>query len=108
MSAFGGKADIIAGRHPKKLHRERAANADVKHCKTVKLHASKISCLGVTGHKQTFRHSFDHFIGEQQERLGRRETECLGRLEIDHEFKLDRRLHWQIARRFALENAINV
>ena len=52
--------------------------------------------------------SLDHLVGEQQERLGKREAERLGRLKIDDEFKLDWRLHWQIARRLAFEDAINI
>ena len=52
--------------------------------------------------------SLDHLVGEQQEQLGKREAERLGRLKIDDEFKLDWRLHWQIARRLAFEDAINI
>ena len=54
------------------------------------------------------RHSLDHLVGKQQERLGRREAECLGRLEIDDEFKFDWRLHRQVACLFTFENAINI
>jgi hypothetical protein len=36
------------------------------------------------------RHSFDHLVGELQERVTNRQAERLGRLEIDDEFKLGR------------------
>jgi hypothetical protein len=42
------------------------------------MHRGKLHCL------------FDHLVGEQQERLTKREAERLGRLEVDHEFKLVR------------------
>jgi hypothetical protein len=51
---------------------------------------------------------FDHLVGEQQERFTNREAECLGRLKIDDEIKLNRRLRWQIGRRFALEDAVDI
>jgi hypothetical protein len=35
-------------------------------------------------------------------------AECLGGLEVDHQFVLGRRLHWQVGRLLALEDAINV
>ena len=55
-----------------------------------------------------WRTLFDDLVGELYERLTKREAEGLCRLEIDDEFKLDWCLHWQIARRFSFENAINI
>ena len=37
-----------------------------------------------------------------------REAKCLGGLEVDHKFVLCRRLHWQVCRLLALEDAIDV
>jgi hypothetical protein len=54
--------------------------------------ADKRRAVGLSAlcQKQTSRHLFEHLVGEEQERLRKREAERLGRLEIDDEFKLDR------------------
>src|SRR6201982_370163 len=53
-------------------------------------------------------HSFDHLVGAGQPRLRNVETQRLGSLQIDHELVLGRRLHWQVARLLALENAVDI
>ena len=64
--------------------------------------------MSAEGQYRKLATSLDHLVGELQEGASNRETERLGRAEIEDEFKLARRLHWQIARRLALENAINI
>jgi hypothetical protein len=51
---------------------------------------------------------FDHLIGcgEQRRRYG--QASCFCGLQVDYEFVFGRRLHWQVGRFLALENAINI
>src|SRR5215813_15253169 len=51
---------------------------------------------------------FDHLVGACQQRRRHRQAEGPSRLEIDDQVKLGRRLHRQIGRLLALENAIDV
>jgi hypothetical protein len=52
--------------------------------------------------------SFDHLVGASENRCRNVQTERLGGLQVDHEFVLGRRLHRQIGRLLAFENAIDV
>ena len=47
----------------------------------------------------------DHIVGADQERLWGSETEHLGGLETDHRFVLGGRLHREVSRLLALEDA---
>ena len=51
---------------------------------------------------------FDHFIGACEQQRRHDETERLRRLEIDRQFILGRRLHWQVGRLLAFEDAVDV
>src|SRR5215472_9050217 len=51
---------------------------------------------------------FDHLVAKLQERFSNRQAERLGCLQIDNEFELYWRLHWQISWPLTPENAIHV
>src|SRR5262245_50715361 len=51
---------------------------------------------------------FNHLISPQQQRRRDRETERLGRLEVDDQLELCGPLHWQIGGRRSSENFVNV
>jgi len=52
--------------------------------------------------------SFDHLIGAGEQRLRHGEPECLRGFQIDDKFILGRRLHGEIGRFLAFENAIDI
>jgi hypothetical protein len=51
---------------------------------------------------------FDHLVGagDDRRRYGEADHSCSS--QVDNEFELNRRLHWQISRLFALKDTINV
>jgi hypothetical protein len=51
---------------------------------------------------------FDHLVGASEQRVRHVEAERFGRLEVDHQLVLGRRLHRKVGRLLALENAIDV
>jgi hypothetical protein len=51
---------------------------------------------------------FDHLVGESEECCRDFKTECLHGLEVDHEFKLSRRLDPELAGFVAFEDAASV
>jgi|RhiMetdeSRZDD1v2_1073273.scaffolds.fasta_scaffold262853_2 dihydrofolate reductase len=60
------------------------------------------------GPKADIAASFDHLIGAGEQRRWHSETERFGSLQVDDEIILGRRLHREIARFLALEDAINI
>ena len=64
--------------------------------------------MSAMGQKRTSSRSLDHLIGASKQSCWHIKTEGLGGLEIDHQFVLGRRLHREVARLFALEDAIDV
>ena len=58
--------------------------------------------------KRTFRHSFDHLIGDLLEMHRHVEAQRLGGLEIDDKLILRRRLHRHVGWLLALEDAVDV
>src|SRR5215469_8440783 len=50
----------------------------------------------------------DQVVGSGEHRGWHREAECLGRFQVDDQFVFCRRLHRQISRLLALEDAIDV
>src|SRR6516225_9511437 len=53
-------------------------------------------------------HSLDHLVGKRDQFVWDLKSERLGGFEIDGKLELDRRLHRQIARFFAVQDAIEV
>ncbi len=51
---------------------------------------------------------FDHLVGAGKHGRRHVEAERLGRLEVEHRLVLGRRLHWQVGRLLALQDAIDV
>ena len=51
---------------------------------------------------------FDHLVGSGEQRLRHVEPEGLRGFEVDHQLVLGWRLHGEIARLLALENAIDI
>jgi len=59
-------------------------------------------------HQRCLAHSLDHLVGAGKKRWRHREAERLRGLEIDYQVVFGRRLHRQVARLLALEDAVNV
>src|SRR6266436_10294459 len=52
--------------------------------------------------------SFDHLVGAREQRRRHIEAERLNGFKIDDQLVLGRRLHWQVGRLLALEDAVDV
>ena len=55
-----------------------------------------------------WRRLFDHLVGAGKQRRRHGEAEGLGSLQVDDRLVLGRRLHRQVGRFFALEDAVDV
>ena len=112
MSALGHKRDIPSGSScvrftQKRTYALQQAMSALHPIATAKAKFRKSPCPLYPNSGHVVR-SFNYFVGQQQERLADGKAERLGLFEIDDQFKFGRGLKWQIARRFALENAINI
>ena len=58
--------------------------------------------------KRTFRHSFDHLVGDGEHVRRNGEAERLGGREVDDELEFGRLQHWQVGGLRALENAAGI
>ena len=63
-------------------------------------------CQQETHAPQQFKNLFDHLVGACEHSLRDIKAKGLGRLHVDDQLELDRGLHGNFARLFALENAI--
>ena len=59
-------------------------------------------------HRSKQHRLFDDLVGAREHRGRHIEAERLGGLEIDHQFVLGRRLHRQVGRLLALEDAVDI
>ena len=64
--------------------------------------------MSVKCQKRTFALLFNHLVGTSEQRLRHGKAERLRALQVDDRLVLGWRLHWQISRLLALENAIDV
>src|SRR5215471_16906571 len=64
--------------------------------------------MSAKGLKRTSADLFDHLVGAGEHGGRHVDAERLRGLEVDHEFVLGWRLHWQIGRLLAFEDAINI
>src|SRR5436309_3033615 len=53
-------------------------------------------------------HLLDHLVGADEQRRWQGKSERIGRLEVDHQLVFHRRLHRQVCRLLAFEDAIDV
>src|SRR5262249_11185321 len=60
------------------------------------------------GQKGSLPKLFNHLVGTGEQRKRNGEAEGLGRLEVDDQFELDRRLNRQLARLLSAKNAIDI
>jgi hypothetical protein len=52
--------------------------------------------------------SLDHLVGTGEQRVGHSEPKRVGSLEVDYQLVLGRRLHRQVGRLLALEDAVDL
>src|SRR5260370_32925308 len=54
------------------------------------------------------RRSFDHLVGEREQRWRNFDADCLGGVHIDEELDLGDLLNWQVGRLVALQNSAGI
>src|SRR5262245_9300247 len=73
---------------------------------------SDIKCVKVEfplwANSRHWSHSLYNLVGAGEQRWRQRKAECLCRLEVDHQLELGWRLHREVGRLFALEDAVDV
>jgi hypothetical protein len=64
--------------------------------------------MSALGQKRTLRLLFDHLVGAGEHGRRNCEAKSFRGFEINHQLVLIRRLHWEVSRLLALEDAIDI